>query len=54
MSVMENTNDLRVFDVWESSDSFDEFVQTLMPILQELNIDPGTPEISEVHNIIPG
>jgi hypothetical protein len=47
-------NDVRVFDVWESSESFDEFGQTLMPILQELSIDPGTPEISEVHNIIPG
>lgn len=49
-----NTDDLRVFDVWESSESFDEFGQTLMPILQELNIDAGTPEISEVHNIVPG
>jgi len=47
-------DDVRVFDVWESSESFDEFGQTLMPILQELSIDPGTPEISEVHNIIPG
>jgi len=49
-----NMNDLRVFDVWESSESFDEFGQTLMPILQELSIDPGQPEISEVHNTIPG
>jgi hypothetical protein len=47
-------NDLRVFDVWESSDSFDEFGQIPMPILQELSIDPGEPEISEVHNTIPG
>ena len=45
---------LRVLDVWESPESFDEFGQTLMPILQELSIDPGTPEISEVHNIIQG
>ena len=47
-------DDLRVFDVWESSESFDEFGQTLTPILHELSIDSGTPEISEVHNIIPG
>jgi hypothetical protein len=47
-------NDLQVFDVWESSESFDEFGQTLTPILQALSIDPGTPEISEVHNTIPG
>lgn len=49
-----NRDDLRVLDVWESSASFDEFGQTLMPILKELSIDPGTPEINEVHNIIPG
>ncbi|MEK6300405.1 MAG: hypothetical protein AABO41_06755 [Acidobacteriota bacterium] len=47
-------DDVRVFDVWESSESFDEFGQKLTPILQELSIDPGTPEISEVHKIIPG
>lgn len=47
-------DDLRVVDVWESSESFDEFGKTLMPILQDLGIDPGTPEISEAHNIIPG
>ena len=47
-------DELRVVDVWESSESFDTFGQTLMPILQELGIDPGQPEISEVHNIIPG
>ena len=45
-------DDLRVLDVWESSESFDEFGLTLMPILQELGIDPGTPEISELHNVI--
>ena len=49
-----NMNDLRVFDVWESSESFDEFGQTLMPILQELSIEPGEPEISEARNVITG
>ena len=49
-----NSDDIRVFDVWDSSESFDKFGQTLMPILQELSIDAGTPEISEVHNILPG
>ena len=49
-----NSEDLRVFDVWESNELFEEFGQTLMPILQKLNIDPGQPEISEIHNIIVG
>jgi hypothetical protein len=45
---------LRVFDVWDSQESFDKFGQTLMPILQGLGADPGTPTISEIHNIIEG
>ena len=49
-----NRDNIRVFDVWESTESFDEFGQTLMPILEELSIDAGEPEVSEVHNIIPG
>jgi len=47
-------NNLRVSDIWESSEQFDKFGPTLMPILQELGIDPGEPEIIEVHNIIIG
>jgi hypothetical protein len=31
---------------------FDAFVPRLMPILAELGIDPGQPEMFEVHNII--
>ena len=48
------SSDLRVVDVWESSEKFDEFGPILMPILQELGIDPGEPEIGEVHNTIMG
>lgn len=45
---------LRVFDVWDSAEAFDQFGQTLMPILQGLGVDPGQPEICPVHNIIKG
>lgn len=44
----------RVFDVWDSMESFEKFGQTLMPILANLGVDPGQPSISEVHNIIEG
>ena len=47
-----SADQLGVVDVWESQATFDEFGKTLMPILQELGIDPGEPEISEVHSII--
>jgi hypothetical protein len=45
---------LRVFDIWESDESFQEFGQTLMPILQELGVDPGNPEVAAVHKVIVG
>ena len=47
-------NQLRVFDIWESKESFERFGQTLMPILQQLGVDPGQPEIFTVHNTIKG
>jgi len=45
---------LRVFDVWDSKESFERFGKTLMPILQEIGIDAGAPEVVEVHNIVRG
>jgi hypothetical protein len=43
---------LMVYDVWESQQDFDKFGETLMPILGELGVDPGTPDIMPVHNLI--
>lgn len=45
---------LRVSDIWDSRESFERFGQTLRPILEELGIDSGEPEVIEVHNIIEG
>ncbi len=45
---------VQVFDVWDSQASFYAFGQTLMPILAEVGIDPGQPQVAEVHNIIAG
>ncbi len=47
-------NQLRVLDIWESQETFEKFGQTLMPILQQLGIDPGQPAITPVHNVIKG
>lgn len=47
-------DNLRVSDIWDSMDSFERFGQTLKPILEELGINPGEPDIIEVHNIIEG
>ena len=43
---------LMVFDVWTSQAAFDKFGKTLMPILQQLGIDPGQPNVMPVHKVI--
>ena len=43
---------LKVSQVWDSQEQLDAFGARLRPILAELGIDPGEPELVEVHNII--
>ena len=43
---------MKVSLVWDSKEQLDAFAARLMPILAELGIDPGEPEVLEVHNII--
>ena len=43
---------LMVYDVWDSQDDFDAFGKILMPILTELGVDPGQPDVMPVHNVI--
>ncbi len=45
-------DNLKVSQVWDSQQQLDAFGKRLMPILAELGIDPGEPEVLEVHNII--
>ena len=43
---------LMVFDVWTSQAAFDKFGKTLMPIMQELGVDPGQPQVMPMHKVI--
>jgi hypothetical protein len=43
---------VRVSEIWDSLEQFQAFGERLMPLLTELGIDPGQPEMFEVHNII--
>jgi hypothetical protein len=47
-------NALRVTDVFDTPASFESFGKTLVPILGQLGIDVGQPDVVEVHNIIRG
>jgi hypothetical protein len=49
---LETDGEINVFDIWESQAAFDAFGATLMPILTDLGVDPGTPMVAPVHNII--
>lgn len=43
---------IRVSEIWDSQAQFDAFGKRLMPILGDVGIDPGAPEMLEIHNII--
>ena len=43
---------VRVSEVWDSLEQFQAFGERLMPVLTEVGIDPGEPEMLEIHNII--
>jgi hypothetical protein len=47
-------NNLRVSDIWDSMESFVQFAQTLRPILEDLGVGPGEPDVINVHNLIVG
>ncbi|MEO8140334.1 MAG: hypothetical protein ABI742_11850 [Gemmatimonadota bacterium] len=46
--------ELRVVDVWASQAQFDKFGTVLMPIMKEMNLDTGAPDIQPQHNSIVG
>jgi hypothetical protein len=45
---------LRVSEIWDSKEQWEAFGERLMPILADVGIEPGTPEILEIHNTIKG
>ena len=45
---------VKVSQVWDTKEHMEAFGQRLMPILKEVDIEPGQPEIVDVHNIIKG
>lgn len=43
---------LRVSEIWDSREQLDAFGERLMPVLAEIGIEPGEPELLEIHNIV--
>jgi hypothetical protein len=43
---------LRVSEIWDSREQLQAFGERLMPVLAEVGIEPGEPEVFEIHNIV--
>ena len=43
---------LRVSEIWDSQEQLQAFGERLMPILAEVGINPGEPELLEIHSIV--
>ena len=42
----------RVNEIWDSREQFEAFGERLMPVLKDVGIEPGEPELLETHNVI--
>lgn len=42
---------LRVSEIWDSREQWAAFGERLMPVLAEIGIQAGEPEVVEIHNI---
>jgi len=45
-------DNLMVFDIWESQETFEEFGKVLMPILAKMGLDAKAPDILPIHHMI--
>jgi len=43
---------LRVSEIWDSREQLAAFGDVLMPVLADIGIEPGEPEVLDVHNIV--
>ncbi|HEX8084806.1 MAG TPA: hypothetical protein VF529_10995 [Solirubrobacteraceae bacterium] len=43
--------DMRVSEIWDSEEQFRAFAEHLLPILDEVGIPHGEPEVHEVHEL---
>jgi hypothetical protein len=43
---------LRVSEIWDSQEQLDAFGEKLMPVLSDVGIEPGEPELMQIHNIV--
>ena len=42
---------IRVSEIWDPREKLEAFIKRLRPVLAEVGVDPGEPEVLDVHNI---
>ncbi|HEU4701659.1 MAG TPA: hypothetical protein VFS37_04185 [Conexibacter sp.] len=43
---------LRVSEIWDSREQWQAFGERLMPVLADVGIQPGDPDVFEVYNVV--
>ncbi len=43
---------LRVSEIWDSQEQWQAFGEKLMPVLADVGIEAGEPEVLEIHNVV--
>jgi hypothetical protein len=43
---------IRVSEIWDSREQFEAFGARLMPVLDDIGVDAGEPELIEIYNIV--
>ena len=46
-----SAGNLRVSEIWDSREQWEAFGERLMPVLADIGIQPGEPDVFAVHNI---
>lgn len=42
----------KVSEIWDSPEQLEAFGERLLPLLGDIGIEPGEPELIEIHNIV--
>jgi hypothetical protein len=43
---------LKVSEIWDSREQLEAFGERLMPLLADVGIEPGEPEVIEIYNVV--
>lgn len=51
-SAFGTSDSLQIFDVWTSQEAYEQFGQTLLPIMAQIGLEPVAPAVMSVHSVI--